>query len=968
MQKNDLTPEQRSYQKKIKRKIAVLVLVTILAIIGMTSISVAFFSYTMNKELDPQLQRAIRQVSELLPQLQQNEEALRSTYDEMLESRIDYSKTIGFPEDADVKTDQLEMETLIEDTLSWMDRVTRLKVGRNGIVYVYSNEDNTILAHPNKDYIGKTVRTNRLFSRDILDISDSEQDLTALRMSDYRVLTLLARGSFSPGEAIRQIFEGNYVVYGVPILYRDTTIFCGIPFSELLDRLIRDSALMIVFFGVLLGLFVKWITLVIHQHTESPRSFRSKLLYTMGVLCAIMLFGSWYMQLLSDVSSDLRTMENHAEIAVETLNTYSTQRNEINAWLDQQYLTQCRMAADLVKNTGAKNISRELLKEWAEKLKVKYIYVFDKNGKTIVTNSPYDHFEISQKEEDQSYAFQPLLAGREYVIQQPMPDEASGEELQYIGVSLRDEKDLSNGFVQIAVDTTLRDRLISPLGIDTVISNLVIGLPEHAIAVDKNTLEITATTGIGFQGQKVEELGITEEKLRGKYNGFLEINGKTYYAGVGESEELFLVPVVVRKSTAYTVLGSLEFTAYLFLISLIVISLTLFHYEQDVLKGFPGESEEEPEEEKEEASEEEDDWGIARNFRNLFRTKEKWMFKERWKVHTEPKGQQSPETRMQEIIYRLLLLFCVLVLIPNLYMRVSGSTETAHLSAFSYVISGNWEKGVNIFAFTSCVFLLCGMYVFVLLINWILYQIARVSDTRVETVCLLLKSSLKYICVVIFIYYGLAQFGIDTRTLLASAGILGLIISLGAKDLVADVIAGFFIIFEGTFAVGDYVTIGRFNGTVMSIGIRTTRIVRFSEYRIMYNSTIRELSNWNGETGRAKIVVPISYKTDLLAVENILNEELPKLYSVISHLQSPPAYKGVEELGDKGVMLRIQAYCDGYSVYQVARSLSREVKLIFDRYHISIPYPVMEIQQPEEDEIRKVPAEPQEEEKESSEK
>ena len=110
---------------------------------------------------------------------------------------------------------------------------------------------------------------------------------------------------------------------------------------------------------------------------------------------------------------------------------------------------------------------------------------------------------MSKNEEDQSYAFLPLLEGREYVLQEPREDDSAGEKLQYIGVSMRDEKDLANGFVQIAVDTELRNRLIEPLSVETVISNLVIGLPEHAIAVNKETLKISATTGIGYVGQNI---------------------------------------------------------------------------------------------------------------------------------------------------------------------------------------------------------------------------------------------------------------------------------------------------------------------------------------------------------------------------------------------------------------------------------------------------------------------------------
>lgn len=957
MKKVELTPEQKIYRKKIRRRKAILVLAFFIALAGMTWIAYDFFAARMNHEISPQLERTVRQITELLPQLQKNEETLRDTYEHMEESRKEFLESENLSESSlKPGEEEEELEDLIRDTLSWMNRVTKLRVGRNGLVYVFSKEDGTILAHPDESYVGKKVR---IWGKPeaVLDLTEEGWDLNDLQIDGYEAISSLNPGSLDAKDTIRETFFGDRIVFGVEIAYKDTIIFCGSPFSDLLLSLISYILLTVLFFGLLLGLFVRWIMLVYDQHQTAARVFRSKLFATSMLLCITMFFASWYTQVLMDVADDLKTIDKHADVAVETLNTYGEQRDKINQWLDSQYLTQCRLAAGMVKRVGKENITREKLKEWSEKLEVKYIYIFDKYGKTIVTNSVYDHFTLSHDEKDQSYVFLPLLEGREYVIQEPMEDDSAGEKLQYIGVSLRNEEDLSDGFVQIAVDAGLRERLLKPLSVNTVLSNLVIGLPEHAIAVNKETLKIVDTTGIGHVDQSIEELGIEEDHLKGNYNGFLEINEKVYYAGVSESEDLYLVPVVVRKDGTGALLGALIFAAYYLLCSFAVSILSLLRYERDVLQDVPEEPEEIPEPEKEEKSEnaDDDDWGIANNLKNLFRTKEKWMFKERWRNSSDSKTDQKPSTRMKGIVYNLLLVFCLFVLVPSVYTKAGGA-DREFLSAFSYVISGNWEKGLNIFAFTSCMFLLCGMYVFVILINWILYTIARVSDTRVETVCLLLKSSLKYICAIAFIYYGLAQFGIDARALLASAGIAGLIISLGAKDLVSDVIAGFFIIFEGTIAVGDYVTIGHFGGTVMSIGIRTTRIVRFSEVRIMYNSTIRELSNWRGETGRAKITVPISYDTDLKTVEDILNEELPKLFGSVRNLQEPPAYKGVDELNERGVMLRITAYCDGYATYSVARSLSREVKLIFDRHNIRIPYPVLSVELPEKSEGSKDPS------------
>ena len=153
---------------------------------------------------------------------------------------------------------------------------------------------------------------------------------------------------------------------------------------------------------------------------------------------------------------------------------------------------------------------------------------------------------------------------------------------------------------------------------------------------------------------------------------------------------------------------------------------------------------------------------------SIVKAKQKYGFENRWHMQTN-KSSQTPGERVRAIGYKLLLIFCVVNLLPVIYGTLSDNTS---ISGLSYVLTGNWEKGANIFAVTSCLFLLFALYVFVTLANRVLYNIARVSDLRTETVCLLLRSSLKYVSVIAFIYYGLSKFGIPTQALLASAGIM----------------------------------------------------------------------------------------------------------------------------------------------------------------------------------------------------
>lgn len=646
-------------------------------------------------------------------------------------------------------------------------------------------------------------------------------------------------------------------------------------------------------------------------------------------------------------------MEKHANVAVETLNTYQEQRKKLNDWLDQFYETQCWLAGQIVTMSGRENLSRKDLQQYSEYLNVKYIYVFDQQGKVAVTNSPYDHYSLSSDPQDPSYEFRDLLEGVNGLVQEPIFDERHHEKVQYVGVSLRSEADLCDGFVLIAVDPTLREELLSPLTVDTVLSNLIIGLPEYAIAIDKATMKIVSTTGLGFKDASIESLGLKEENLTEDFSGFLKIDGTVYYAGVSESSDMYLVPVARRSGKVESFIVSLEMTLYAVITSLVIILLTLFRYQRDVVDGAPAEEEDvskEPEAETEsEAEAESTARGLFSGFTNFIRLQEKQGLEERWHGNYAQKDRQTPEQRIGRIIYWLLLLFCLFVLLPTLYMSFDHSAKGLELNNLAYVISGNWQKGLNIFALTSCIFLLCAMYVAVVLIDRVLYLIARVSDMRMETVCLLLRNALKYVCVVIFVYYGLAQFGVDTRTLLASAGILSLMISFGAKDMVSDVIAGFFTLFEGSYKVGDFITVGNWYGTVVEIGLRTTKVRFFSETKIFNNSSMRDIINADGPVARMILNMPIAYDAELPEVEEVLAEELPKLMDVIPGLVKPPVYEGVESFEDSSVLLRIAIYVNNSVKYPALRALRREVKLIFDRRGIEIPFNQLVIHEGKED-------------------
>ena len=187
------------------------------------------------------------------------------------------------------------------------------------------------------------------------------------------------------------------------------------------------------------------------------------------------------------------------------------------------------------------------------------------------------------------------------------------------------------------------------------------------------------------------------------------------------------------------------------------------------------------------------------------------------------------------------------------------------------------------------------------ILSWLLQLVMRkgfARSNRAVTIVKLLESFIKWVIAIVAIMMVLHAWGVDTVTLLASAGILTLIIGLGAESLVADILAGIFMVFEGEFQVGDIVIINDWRGTVQEIGIRTTKIVDAGgNINIVNNSEITTVINQTQEISQASVTVGIEYGESLPRVEIVIRDNLETIKEHIPAIIDGPYYKGGDRAG-----------------------------------------------------------------------
>lgn len=239
----------------------------------------------------------------------------------------------------------------------------------------------------------------------------------------------------------------------------------------------------------------------------------------------------------------------------------------------------------------------------------------------------------------------------------------------------------------------------------------------------------------------------------------------------------------------------------------------------------------------------------------------------------------------------------------------------------------------------------------------LLSLLAKVTfeSKKTITVALLLLNLLKWVVAIASVFIIMGAWGADTTMMLASAGVLTLIIGLGSQALVQDILAGIFIVFEGDFQVGDIVIIDGWRGEVKAIGIRTTKLVDAGgNIKIMNNSDIRSIVNQTQELSVAKCYVGISYGDRIEKVEKIIADNLPAIKEKIPAIVEGPFYKGVSELADSSVNLLFVAKCKETDIYQVQRDLNREIKIVFDDNNVNIPFPQVTVSYDEGSDNNKV--------------
>ena len=220
-----------------------------------------------------------------------------------------------------------------------------------------------------------------------------------------------------------------------------------------------------------------------------------------------------------------------------------------------------------------------------------------------------------------------------------------------------------------------------------------------------------------------------------------------------------------------------------------------------------------------------------------------------------------------------------------------------------------------------------------------------------------LSETFKYVSsLVIFVGGGLLLLeaaGVDIKTLLGGAAVIGLAVAFGAQNLMRDYFSGFMILLEEQYKLNDVITIGDVTGVVEHMTMRTT-VLRDLEGRAHFipNGQIARVTNRTHEWAQALFNIRISYKEDVDRVMAILMElakELQHDPEFSNAVVGEPKMLGVDELDESAIVIKFFMKTHPNKMWPVKREMLRRIKNKFDALGIKIPVPRRIVLEQQED-------------------
>ena len=496
-------------------------------------------------------------------------------------------------------------------------------------------------------------------------------------------------------------------------------------------------------------------------------------------------------------SSMLLLLENRSNVAFFTTTHRDAMENEISWRNDQEktirstftdfYRTRAQMLAAFLTEHPTYQ-TREGLQELSRIAGSEYLMRFDKTGAELFSSNSYTGFSIGN---NLSEDYQAVLLGYPCAVVGPEVDAYTDQTQIGVAVLMMDSEGQPDGFllaVYSAGDLAAELKRMKP---ENTVNGFIMQNGHIAALIKDEDGSFIAHTDPQMIGQKAEAY-LEDVKPGSSFEGFTQYGGKSVYVSASAADGKTLLFIVPAVGDAYA-----RKISFVIVLAVLLILVAVYYPTTCSLSA-------------------------------------QTMKQAREKMKT-PDNPGNPMRVFYDGYVIFLTLFAAFALI---------SSFNGWWTSFDYVFSGQWSKGLHLFSLWAALFVLVVTLFCVFLIRIILKRMENRLSLRGKTLIRLTNSLIRYVAIIFLAFCILDMFGVNTTALMASAGIISIAVGMGAQSMAADLLAGFFMMLEGSVQVGDHVSVGGVTGTVTDMGIRTTEITDEQGNVVIFNnSKVTGLSN-----------------------------------------------------------------------------------------------------------------------------
>ena len=247
--------------------------------------------------------------------------------------------------------------------------------------------------------------------------------------------------------------------------------------------------------------------------------------------------------------------------------------------------------------------------------------------------------------------------------------------------------------------------------------------------------------------------------------------------------------------------------------------------------------------------------------------------------------------------------------------------------------------------------ILIGHALLVLILGWWIVKLINKGVYRILmlrridiTVVKFFSRLLNAILMAIVFIAALSKLGVETASLVAVLGALGLAVGLSLKGSISNLASGILLIVFRPFRVGDYVEISGMSGTVDEIQILFTRLITTGNQHVIVPNdrfTSNVLTNFSVENKRRNdLVFGIGYEDNIDHAKAVILEVVNANDKI---LQDPVPVIVVQALADSSVNILLRYWNLRVDHFTVQWSLQETIKKRFDQEGISIPFPQQDV-------------------------